>query len=78
MESKGAEIVSVELAPEADWDIVPPVLIDMGERIKQRRAIVAQYAMASGSRMSGWEARRVSTAAPPMSFPMNWGCSTWP
>jgi len=42
MESKGAEVVSVELAPEADWDIVPHVLIDMDKTLEERRAIMAQ------------------------------------
>jgi SAM-dependent methyltransferase len=42
MESNGAEVVSVELAPDADWDIVPHVLIDMEKTVQERRAIMAQ------------------------------------
>jgi hypothetical protein len=42
MESKGAEVVSVELAPDADWDIVPHFLIDMEATVVERRAIMDQ------------------------------------
>jgi SAM-dependent methyltransferase len=38
MESRGAEVVAVELAPEVDWDIVPDVSLAMDEVIAARRA----------------------------------------
>jgi SAM-dependent methyltransferase len=37
MESKGAEVVSVELAPDLDWDIVPVADLDMEWFVKVRR-----------------------------------------
>lgn len=38
MESQGAEVVAVELAPDLDWDIVPDVRVDMTDFVTQRRA----------------------------------------
>lgn len=38
MESQGAEVVSVELAPDMDWDIVPDSHVDLGEFVRVRRA----------------------------------------
>ena len=36
MESRGAEVVSVELSPELDWDVVPDARLDFGEFTRDR------------------------------------------
>ena len=36
MESRGAEVVSVELSPELDWDVVPDAHLDFGEFARNR------------------------------------------
>lgn len=38
MESRGAEVVAVELSPDIDWDIVPDCRVDLEELTKDRCA----------------------------------------
>ena len=40
MESRGAEVVAVELAPDADWDVVPQAGLDLDTIVRDRRAIM--------------------------------------
>jgi SAM-dependent methyltransferase len=40
MERQGAEVVAVELAPDADWDIVPHAGLDLDDVIRKRRPIM--------------------------------------
>ncbi|HEY2180654.1 MAG TPA: class I SAM-dependent methyltransferase [Solirubrobacteraceae bacterium] len=42
MESKGARVVAVELAPDVDWDIVPQAGLDLAKIRADRRAIMRQ------------------------------------
>lgn len=38
MERRGAEVVAVELGPDADWDVVPHARLDLQQILAQRRA----------------------------------------
>ncbi len=40
MESQGAEVVAVELAPDDEWDIVPHARLDLEQIGEERRAIM--------------------------------------
>jgi SAM-dependent methyltransferase len=42
MESRGASVVSVELGPDAEWDIVPQSDLDLDEIREQRQLIMRQ------------------------------------
>ncbi|MFN8133541.1 MAG: class I SAM-dependent methyltransferase [Solirubrobacteraceae bacterium] len=42
MESQGAEVVAVELAPDADWDVVPQAGLDVQAIADERRAGMPQ------------------------------------
>lgn len=42
MESQGADVVAVELGPEADWDIVPHAQLDLAAIREERREIMGQ------------------------------------
>lgn len=40
MESRGAEVVSVELSPEMEWDVVPDAQLDVENFVSARRQIM--------------------------------------
>jgi len=40
MESRGAEVVAVELAPDADWDIVPQASVDLELRRREHSQVM--------------------------------------
>jgi O-methyltransferase len=42
MEARGASVVSVELGPDADWDIVPQAGLDLASIREERRQIMQQ------------------------------------
>jgi SAM-dependent methyltransferase len=42
MESKGARVVSVELGPDAEWDVVPQARLDLARIRDERRVIMRQ------------------------------------
>ena len=40
MEAEGAEVVAVELAPDADWDVVPHARLDVEAIVRDRRPVM--------------------------------------
>lgn len=42
MESRGASVVSVELGPDAEWDVVPQVELDLAQVREERQRIMRQ------------------------------------
>ena len=40
MEAEGAEVVAVELAPDADWDFVPHARLDLEAAVRERRPMM--------------------------------------